>query len=121
MIHLLQRGSLQPILVQPPLSRSLTLPGPNKLRCVSVSDTHTRHRRLHLPPGDVLSNQIQQLRASGEGASVAHSVLFPGAEVGEKVSLERCIVGPNALAVSPGGERCIESVFLKGQPSPDSF
>ena len=57
----------------------------------------------------------------GEGASVAHSVLFPGAEVGEKVSLERCIVGPDALAVSPDGERCIESVFLKGQPPPDSF
>ena len=26
---------------------------------------------VNLPPGDVLSNQIQQLRASGEGASVA--------------------------------------------------
>jgi len=57
----------------------------------------------------------------GEGASASRSVLFSKAVVGEKVSLEKCIVGPNASASSRNGKRYFKSVFLRGQDKFDYF
>lgn len=56
-----------------------------------------------------------------EGAAVSHTVVFPGGKVGKKVSLERCIVGPDAPAALPEGGRCLESVFINGKSGPVSF
>ena len=45
-------------------------------------------------------------------AKVRESIIFPGAIIEENSILERCVVGPDAVASSGGGEMC-ETVFLR--------
>jgi mannose-1-phosphate guanylyltransferase len=56
-----------------------------------------------------------------EGAAVSHTVVFPGGKIGEKVSLERCIVGTDAPVSLSGGGKCLESVFINGRSGPVLF
>ncbi|MBI3025251.1 MAG: NDP-sugar synthase [Candidatus Tectomicrobia bacterium] len=54
------------------------------------------------------------------GASIARSVMFPGARAASGVRLDQCIVGPEALAAPPGGE-ARRAVFLAGDGRPIPF
>lgn len=54
------------------------------------------------------------------GASAARTVMFPGSRAAGGAKLDRCIVGPGALADPPGGET-FRAVFLDGETSSFPF
>lgn len=66
-----------------------------------------------------------------ENAKALHTVVFPGGIIEENSWLERCIVGPGAVAAPSDegwadagradAERVFESFFLKGRKQPIPF
>ncbi len=54
-------------------------------------------------------------------ASAAWTVVFSGGKIEGNVQLERCIVGPDAVAASPDAAQWLETFFLEGQEQPISF